>query len=81
MLNTSQFNFDPKSKILSAEASELPDFIFAKNRISVQSSDTNKIMTFKLVKTAYDQSHEDIQAWEFVPEIPCNVSKLVIYND
>lgn len=81
MLKTSQFHFDPKSKILSAEASELPDFSFNGGRISVQSILTNKAISFKLSKTAYDNSHEDIQAWEFVPEETCNVKKLVIYND
>lgn len=80
MLSTSEFNFDKKTRTLSAEASELTEHHSANLR--VKSQYTNKVVHFVIVKTLYDASHEDVTGWEYKPLTELNnVDKLIIWND
>lgn len=82
MLNTSEFNFDKKTRTLSAEASELSSMPALGASFPVKSEHTNRVMYFKYSKTLYDASNEDMTGWEFVPEINViNVNKMIIWND
>lgn len=81
MLTTKNFHFDSKTKTLSADASMLEQVEgYAIRGFEVKSVLTGKVISFKLDKVDYDNSHEDIMGRWYVPQTPCNVSKLLVVN-